>query len=79
MVSIGTAMHSDEQCGCSNVVAARTPSSWDVWIEVKSCIALYQLHCIICIALGSYIYIAMKQLMSLLLCYLNLMLNQTLI
>jgi len=25
----------------SNVVAALTPSPWDVWVEVKPCIALH--------------------------------------
>ena len=29
----------------SIVVAALTSSSWDVWVEVKSCIALHHLHC----------------------------------
>jgi hypothetical protein len=28
----------------SIVVAALTPSPWDVWVEVKSCIALHHLH-----------------------------------
>ena len=58
----------------SNVVAALTPSYWDVWVQVKSCIALHYLHCT-----RKYIYITTKQLMSLLLCYLNLMLNRTVI
>jgi hypothetical protein len=52
----------------SNVVAALTPSPWDVWVEVKSCIAL---HLEVCL----YFYEAR----SLLLCDLNLMLNQTMI
>jgi hypothetical protein len=28
----------------SNVIATLTPSSWDVWVEVKSCIALHHSH-----------------------------------
>jgi hypothetical protein len=46
-VSTGTTTHFYEQC-----VAALTPSSWDVRVEVKSCIALHHLHCA-----WKYIYI----------------------
>jgi hypothetical protein len=36
----------------SNVVAALTPSPWDVWVEVKSCI-----DCIFCICIFEvYLY-----------------------
>jgi len=39
MSNVVAAMHVDEQCGCSPHSLPR-----DVWIEVKSCIALHHLH-----------------------------------
>ena len=64
----------------SNVVAALTPSPWDVWVEMKSCIALHcnQLH-LHYEAQLNYEVFDVEVLTFSLPCYLNLLLNQTVI